>query len=330
MNTPDYTALIDDQTWQFIRETESHYPPDTIDLDAAGQRRAYDAMCAAFKQPRSDEVISSDVTAERDGLSVPVRVYRSTVFAPAAVLYLHGGGFVVGNLESHDDVCSELAERTGLAIVAVDYRLCPEHTHPAAFADVLAAYRWIWDHVDGRVILAGDSAGGHLCAALANVLRGAQRPLGQVLIYPGLGGDTSVGSYLEHSDAPLLSRDDVLYYHQVNSAGRDFSLDPTFAPLSAADFSNLPPTVAFSADCDPLRDDARQYCERLLAAGVEARYVNEDGLVHGYLRARHRADRARASFDRIVEAIKDFAPPDELPADAAAPNAAAPDGAAPE
>jgi len=124
MNTPDYTALIDDQTWQFIRETESHYPPDTIDLDAAGQRRAYDAMCAAFKQPRSDEVISSDVTAERDGLSVPVRVYRSTVFAPAAVLYLHGGGFVVGNLESHDDVCSELAERTGLAIVAVDYRLC--------------------------------------------------------------------------------------------------------------------------------------------------------------------------------------------------------------
>ncbi len=322
MSIPDYNTLIDAETWQFIRDTEAHYPPDTADLDVPGQRARYDAMCAAFRQPRPESVISTDVNAERDGLVVPVRVYRSTVFAPAAVLYLHGGGFVVGGFDSHDDVCAELAERTGLAVVAVDYRLCPEHPHPAAFADVLAAYRWTFDHVDGRVILAGDSAGGCLAAALGQVLRGSQRPLGQVLIYPGLGGDTDSGSYQEHSDAPMLSRNDVLYYNRVNSAGRDLSQDPTFAPLAAKDLANLSPVVAFSADCDPLRDDARDYCERVTLAGGDATHINEAGLVHGYLRARHSVARAAQSFERIIEAIKSFAPPDELPADLSAPNAA--------
>lgn len=321
MQTPDYRTLIDDETWRFIRETESHYPAHTVSLDVAGQRRVYDTMCAAFRRPRPDTVISTDVNAERDGLTVPVRVYRSTVFAPAAVLYLHGGGFVVGGFDSHDDVCAELAERTGLAVVAVDYRLAPEHTHPAAFADVLAAYRWTFDHVDGRVILAGDSAGGCLAAALSHVLRGAQRPLGQVLIYPGLGGDVDAGSYLAHANAPMLSRDDVLFYHRVYSGERDLSADPTFAPLASTDFGNLPPTVAISAGCDPLRDDARVYCERVTAAGGEATHIDEPGLVHGYLRARHSVARARASFDRIVEALSDFAPVDAVPAAEAAPNA---------
>lgn len=128
MKTPDYDTLIDTETWAFIRDTESHYPADAVALEIADQRRVYDAMCAAFRQPRSDNVISTDVNAERDGLTVPVRVYRSTVFASAAVLYLHVGGFVVGGFDSHDDVCAELAEGAGLAVVAVEYRLCPEHT----------------------------------------------------------------------------------------------------------------------------------------------------------------------------------------------------------
>lgn len=311
MSIPDYNTLIDTETWQFIRDTGQHYPTDAATLDIASQRKAYDALCAAFRQARPDTVISTDVDAECDGLTVPVRVYRSTVFAPAAVLYLHGGGFVVGGLDSHDDVCAELANRTGLAVVAVDYRLAPEHVHPAAFADALAAYRWTFNHVDGRVILAGDSAGGCLAAALAQVLRGAQRPLGQVLIYPGLGGDVDAGSYLEHASAPMLTREDVLNYHRIYGGERDHSADPTFAPLAAADFSNLPPTVAISADCDPLRDDARDYCERVNRAGGKADWVNEPGLVHGYLRARHRVQRARASFDRIVESIQSCVPKDE-------------------
>ncbi len=219
------------------------------------------------------------------------------------VVYYHGGGFVVGGLHSHDDVCAEICQRTGYRVISVDYRLCPEHIHPAAFDDALEAFRHIRDTYDGAIVLAGDSAGGNLAAAVAHATRGEKTAVGQVLVYPGLGGNRNAGSYVEHAEAPMLRSVDVDFYAHIRSGGKDCSKDPTYAPLCDTDFSSLPPTAIFSAQCDPISDDGRDYRDAILGAGGKAAWFNDEGLVHGHLRARHSVKRAKESFDRIVAAI---------------------------
>lgn len=220
-------------------------------------------------------------------------------------MYCHGGGFVLGGLDSHDDVCAEICAQTGYRVVAVDYRLAPEHGHPAAFEDAWSVLIWIKDTYGPGIVLAGDSAGANLCAAVAHHARGrSEAILGQVLIYGAFGGDADRGSYLEHAQAPMLTRQDILYYMDVRTPGAVPQDDPRFSPLQDSDFSGLPPTVLVTADCDPVRDDSRDYRDRILEAGGKAHWINEPGLVHGYLRARHSVGRARDSFERISIAIE--------------------------
>lgn len=299
MPDPDYQSLIDAETWGFIRATNDAYPPDTATLSIADQRAIYDRMCRVFFQGYPKGVTAQDESVA----GVPCRVYPG---ATPSVIYLHGGGYVVGGVHSHDDVCAEIRSRTGLTVIAVDYRLSPEHRHPAAFDDACAVIRAV--AALGPVVLAGDSAGGNLAAAASHALRGSGvRILGQVLIYPGLGGDLNAGSYLTHAHAPMLTRDDVLFYKDIRHGGPSPEDDPTVHPLRDGDFNGLPPTLAISAQCDPLADDARDYAAKLRAAGGLAHWVEELGLVHGFLRARSTVPRAAASFTRIVDAISAFA-----------------------
>ncbi|MFS4580337.1 alpha/beta hydrolase [Phaeobacter sp. C3_T13_0] len=300
----NYERLIDEETWAFIRRTGECYPDDAVDLSIEEQRKVYDAMAADFRAARPDVVTCEDLLVG----AVPVRIY--TAGEPGCtVMYCHGGGFVVGGLDSHDDVCAELCAQTGYRVVAVDYRLSPEHLHPAAFEDAWAVCQWVHDSFDGDMVLAGDSAGANLCAAVAQHARGRIGGLvGQVLIYGAFGGDINAGSYLEHAQAPMLTRDDILFYGNLrNPEGADDSFDvsdPTLAPLADSDFSNLPATVLVTADCDPVRDDSRHYRDKIMAAGGKAHWINEPGLVHGYLRARHSVGRARDSFERISVAVE--------------------------
>jgi acetyl esterase len=294
MTAPDYQSLIDAPTWDFIRATEAAYPPDAISLTIAQQRIVYDAMCRSFHQGQPPGM----VTADRIIAGVPCRIYPG---AGPQIVYLHGGGFVVGGLHSHDDICAELCARTGLSVTSVDYRLAPEHPHPAAFDDALAVATAL--AATGPIILVGDSAGANLAAAISRALRSATI-LGQVLVYPGLGGDASHGSYLTHAHAPMLTRDDVLFYQDIRRAAPD---DATAAPLRDSDFTMLPPTLAIAAACDPLADDATVYAAAIARAGGRAIAVTEPGLVHGYLRARASVPRAARSFTRIVNAVQDMA-----------------------
>lgn len=297
----DYTTLIDAETWAFISRTREVYPDVVSGRTLEQERAAYDAMCDVFRAPRPAVVHTEDVSAG----GVPVRVY--TAGEPSrTVLYFHGGGFVVGGLESHDDVCAEICAQTGYRVVSVDYRLSPEHKHPAAFEDACTATFWAASAYEDPVVLAGDSAGGNLAAAVAYETRGRpEQVLGQVLIYPELGGDLDAGSYLDHAEAPMLQRASVVLYRGVRSpAGRVPAGDATYSPLQAPEFSGLPPTIAFSAECDPLCDDGRAYCARVVEAGGQAHWICETGLVHGYLRARSTVARARDSFERIVLAIE--------------------------
>ncbi|PSJ58320.1 alpha/beta hydrolase [Kumtagia ephedrae] len=298
----DYAALIDAETWAFIERTNSHYPPDTVDYTVAEQRAIYDRMCRAFFVGYPEGVTAETTAIQLSDRAIPIRVYRSaTPDTAAMVLYLHGGGFMLGGLDSHDDVCAELCGRTGFEVVAVDYRLAPEFRHPAAFDDAVAAFHWAAAAYARPVVLCGDSAGGNLAAAVSHATRGRVRaPAGQVLIYPGLGGDRNLRSYREHAEAPMLTVRDLDFYATIRGGS---SGDATQSPLADTDFSALPPTVAIAAQCDPLSSDGEAYRDRILAAGGKAWWHEEQGLVHGYLRGRHAVGRAGASFSRIVEAV---------------------------
>ncbi len=297
MAVTDYQTLIDAPTWAFIRMTEASYPPDTAQLTIADQRAIYDRMCRAFHRGYPPGVTADDKTIA----GVPCRIYAGQ--GPATVIYLHGGGYVVGGLHSHDDVCAEIRHETGLTVIAVDYRLSPEHAHPAAFDDACAVLR----ATPGPLVLTGDSAGGNLAAAAAHALRDP-RILGQVLIYPGLGGARDRGSYLTHAHAPMLTLADVEFYAGIRHHGQEPPAgDPSVAPLQDRDFTGLPMTLTVAAECDPLADDAADYARLIQSAGGRAHTVTEPGLVHGYLRARATVPRAAASFARITAAISAFA-----------------------
>ncbi len=289
----DYNDLIDAETWAFIARTAEFYPPDATGMSITDQRRVYDRMSAAFRQPRPEGVLCQDRLCN----DVPCRLYERGETS-TTVVFFHGGGFVVGGLDSHDDVCAEICARTGFRVLAVDYRLSPDHPHPAAFEDAMNAVRYASLTWPGTLLLCGDSAGGNLAAATAHQMRG--KIAGQLLIYPGLGGDIDAGSYLTHANAPMLTRDEVIFYMNIRASAAD---DPTAAPLRDTDFSALPKTVTIAAECDPLADDARHYAARINAAGGLAHCIEEPGLPHGYLRARNTVTRARDSFDRIVAVL---------------------------
>ncbi len=298
----DYDTLIDRETWDFINRTTEYYPPDATGMSVADQRQVYNDLCRAFFQGYPPGLVVDDQVIA----GVPVRTYEKAP-SDAVVIYFHGGGFVVGGLDSHDDVCAEICDLTGFRVVSVDYRLSPEHKHPAAFEDALAVCSdFAFANPDKNLVLAGDSAGANLAAAVAHRTRGMYPIAGQVLIYGAFGGDVDKGSYLTHAHAPMLTRDDILYYMGIRFEDGTPNSDPTAAPLYDTNFANLPPSILISAECDPISDDSRDYAERISAAGGQALWINEKGLVHGYLRGRKSVRRAQESFARIVRAIDGF------------------------
>lgn len=305
----DYQQLIDRETWGFIHKTQSHYPDETVSFTIDQQRAVYDQMCAAFYAGRPDGVDVQDIAAN----AVACRLYSPDhKHAIATIVYAHGGGFVVGGLDSHDDVCAEICARTGARVLAVDYRLAPEHAHPAAYDDCITAINWAAAQWDGPIVLAGDSAGGSLMACAAHALRQMPQLRGQLLIYPSLGAGQTA-SLIAHANAPLLTAADMAFYRTIRTNGAEPpSDDPRFAALADRDFTALPPTILITADCDPLRDDSMIYTQRLQAMGIPVLWVNEAGLVHGYLRARHSAARARASFGRIIRGLSALCNSDPL------------------
>ena len=302
-----YARLEDPGIRDFLIAGERFYPPDAVNFTMAEQRAFYDRYCAHFRKPRPAGVAAEDL---RYG-GVPCRHYRlaGTENAPLLV-YLHGGGFVLGGLDSHDDVCAELCAGARIDVVAVDYRLAPEHPFPAAFEDGWAALKAVAS-TNAEIIIGGDSAGGNLAAALCLKARDEEAPRlkGQVLIYPGLGGDMDSGSYVSQSHAPGLSTADVRYYRDTYRGGGSKFAEP----LRETDFRGLPPAFMVAAALDPLHDDCFAYAAALRAAGVHAQVRDEPLLVHAFLRARNMSLPARASFEAITQACASLAHHGRLP-----------------
>lgn len=299
----------------FIEKCTQIAPDEAWEGPAGHQRRMYDELCAALRHPRPEDLDVDDVELPGGGHDIKVRRYRSgTARHLPAILYFHGGGFVVGGLDSHDDICAELAHTTDAAVVAVDYRLCPEHPYPAAIEDglaVLAALRRDprTHGVDAeRIVLAGDSAGGMISAAMALRLRDGAGPLvqGLGLIYPALGGDDTKGSYVEQADAPFCTTASIRLYQSLYEGGISRGDDPYCNPLAAASLAGLPPVFLSGAYFDPLRDDAAEFARRLNADGGTVDLRIEPQMIHGWLRARHSSPGAREAWTAFCDAVGGF------------------------
>lgn len=224
---------------------------------------------------------------------VPVRIYWPSEPAekPPVLLFFHGGGWVVGDLDTYDGTAREHAVGVGAVVVSVDYRLAPEHPYPAAVEDVWAVTRWVAAHADelgadpARIAVAGDSAGGNLAAVVAQLARDAGLGLrAQLLWYPATTWDTRLPSFTENADAPILDRGSVAGFSKLYAGDTDLSDPPaTLVPARAASLADVAPAYIAVAGYDPLRDDGIRYAELLAAAGVPAQVHNADTLVHGYL-----------------------------------------------
>jgi acetyl esterase len=205
--------------------------------------------------------------------------------------YFHGGGWVQGDLETHDGLCARLALRSRALVVAVDYRLAPEHKFPAAVEDCLAAYRWLRTRGPEigadrtRVGVGGDSAGGNLAAVVSQLAAGAGLPVPtcQVLIYPAVDFGLDTPSHRDLEDGFIIPRDRVLWYSEQYLGGEADRTDVRAAPLRAPDLKDQPPALVVTAGFDPLRDEGRAYADRLRAAGVDVVYREYSGQIHAFV-----------------------------------------------
>ena len=298
---------------EFVQRCDQAFPRGIEELPLAEQRACYVALCREFAAPRPEGLDVSEETISVSGRQVALRHYRPAGQAVGpGIVYMHGGGFIFGDLDSHDSVTADLALRSGASVVAVDYSLAPEHPYPAPVEDSYAALCHVAANAErygidpARLAVAGDSAGGKLTASLSLLARDKEGPAlrAQLLIYPSIGLGTVAGGSANYQDQPLLSSEEMRYYAQAYLGGDGTTEDPYAAPILAESFAGLPPAYILAVEVDPLVADARIYAERLAHDGVPAELVVAPGLVHGCLRARSVSPPAEAAFDAFCRAAK--------------------------
>jgi acetyl esterase len=229
--------------------------------------------------------------------SVPVRVYRPTADGSVpTIVFLHGGGFVIGDLDTHDGICRQLARDVDAVVVSVDYRLAPEHRYPAAVDDSYAALTWVAQHVAeyggdaDRLVVGGDSAGGNLAAVCAQLAHADGLSLAaQLLVYPAVDLLGDFPSRAENAEGYFLTLADMYWFGEhytglkaTDPGAAEFDADPRLSPIRAATLDGLAPAVVATAEYDPLRDEGNAYADALARAGVPVEHRQFAGLIHGF------------------------------------------------
>lgn len=305
---------IDPGMMAFYKALTEKTPAGSEHWPLAEQRSAWNALCTSFRAPYPSSIDVSDITAN----GVPCRLFRPKgETSLPAVIYGHGGGWVLGGFDTHSDMCAEMAEAARCGVILLDYRLAPEHPYPAQLEDSLKVWRWVKEKgashgLDAsRIIAAGDSAGGQMSVALALALRelGLDMPRAMVLIYPVLGANMETPSYVRNADAPCLTRSEMKFYLEsfLGPQGAAPWSDEKAVPLLAKSLAGLPPAFITVAEHDPLCDDGVMFHERLVAEGVSSTLRREPLLAHSYMRARHHSAPAMEGFKAITTALRSFA-----------------------
>jgi acetyl esterase len=302
-------AFVRADVEQFIGMLAAAGGPQLNEVDPPTARALYLQMGTVAERPAPTLARRVDLTAPGAAGPIKARLYQAappTGPAPA-ISFFHGGGWVIGDLDSHDSLCAEIAALSGLTVVAFDYRLAPEARWPAAVDDCLAAIGWmaqspaeVGHAVEGQ-ILAGDSAGGNLSAIGARALRRELPILAQWLIYPGVDMTATGGSMAEFAEGYLLTGLGMQWFGDHYAAE---VTDPRASPLLSDDWEGLPPALVFTCGLDPLRDQGRAYAARLVAAGNRVIFREAAGQVHGSAQLRGAIPSAQADLEAQVADLR--------------------------
>jgi len=286
------------------------------ELPVPQAREAMEAM-GAMRATGEPEAVAEVVDRAIPGPAgeIPVRIYRPSRDGVRPVLvYFHGGGWVLGSLQTHDGVCRALANAADCVIVSVDYRLAPEHGYPAAPEDCWAATAWVAANAatigaDGtRLAIGGDSAGGNLAAVVALMARERGGPAirFQLLVYPVTDYNFETASYRDNAEGYLLTIGDMRWFwnHYLAAPGAAAGADPFASPLRASSLAGLPPALVVTAEYDPLRDEGEAYARRLQEAGVSATLSRYDGQIHGFFSMSDLLDAGKAAVREAAAALR--------------------------
>jgi acetyl esterase len=299
---------------RILTEAQKHaYTGTTIQE----QREAWGRYTASIAEPPPASMAVRDellpATHHPTGHRVKVRIYTHARPSGAALIYMHGGGFMKGDLDSSDPIAWGFCDQTGATVVSVDYRLTPEHPYPAAFHDCLAVLRHLAAEAaslgidPARIGVAGDSAGGHLAASLCLAARDGIAPpvRAQAVIYTVTGTDMTMPSYTENATGYGLTTTACHEYYRILLPRPEHQADPLARPAIVENLAGLPPAFVHSAEFDPVRDDGRLYASRLALAGVDTTYREARGMIHGFMRARFKGAAACAEYDAICAFLRD-------------------------
>ena len=301
---PQAQTLVDAMAKLNLKPVEESTPAEA--------RESIRARTAALGPP--DEVAA---TAEHrvpvDGGEIGVRVYAPAGAGPhPALVFFHGGGWVIGDLYTHDGLCRSLTNATGCAVVSVDYRLAPEFKYPVAAEDSYAALRWVAANATRlgidprRLAVGGDSAGGNLATVVALMARDRGGPalVHQVLIYPVTNYDLDTPSYRENATGYVLTREGMRWFWRHYLKSETQGKDAYASPLLAESLAGLPPALVLTAECDPLRDEGEAYAARLRDARVPVTLTRYGGMFHGFLRMTRLLDKAKAALDEVAASLR--------------------------
>jgi acetyl esterase len=299
--------------------------PELHELGVEAGRRYLEQAGALLEIRGIDDVATVDRTLPGADGPRRARVYTPAIArggrAPC-LAWFHGGGFVLGSIESHDGVCRALASRAGVVVVSVDYRLAPEHRFPAGLDDAIAATRWVLANAatigidPARVGVGGDSAGGNLAALVAQELRSAPlKPVFQLLVYPVTDMTRSLPSHRFFRTGFTLPELSILWFRELYLPDLKLESDPRTSPLFAADLSGLPQALVVTAGFDPLRDEGRAYADRMRDAGVEVAFECSKGSMHGFLNTAGAIEESARVLDLVALRLREgLAPPRAAPA----------------
>jgi len=285
---------MDPQMLGVIERINNSDLPQFYTVGAPEARRLYKEARAYLSPPAPEVEAVRDLATNGPAGPIPLRLYRGMGTAAGAPLpllvYFHGGGWTIGDLDTHDIICRTLANKGRCAVISVDYRLGPEHKFPAALEDCIAATRWVAAEaaalgIDAaRIAVGGDSAGGNLATVVAIALRDAGGPplAFQALVYPATDQRMDTASHAKFGEGYVLTRNNMLWFRDNYLSPGDYD-DWRASPLRTADLARLPPAHIITAGYDPLVDEGRAYSDRLVAAGVPVLYECFEGMAHGFL-----------------------------------------------
>ena len=311
--------MLDPQTQALLNLIAEKGVPPTHLLSPSEARKMY-LERRFFSQPPAPELAAvSDIhiPSELSQSSIKARTYRPLGSKPgdvlAALIYFHGGGCVIGDLDTHDVLCREFANLANIEVISIDYRLAPENPFPAALEDCLIASNWIHAHANElninpkKIALGGDSAGGYLTATTSLLLRDAKKwlPAFQLLIYPMTDAHASSKSIATNGQGYLLTKDAIDYYYGHYLPNPDMKDDWRASPIDAPNLEGLPPALVITAGFDPLRDEGLAYANRLSSAKVKTQYICFERQIHGFILMGRILDEANTAVKLCAQALKD-------------------------